>query len=96
MQPFQALQAHRAASRHVIAARRGGNARVSGSVAHGCDPDHSDPDILIDPAPGTTLFNIGAVRHDLRTWLGVPADVLTPNALPDQFRDAVLAKAMSV
>jgi predicted nucleotidyltransferase len=39
------------------------------------------------------LFDIGAIRHELRLHLGVPVDVLTPNALPDEFRAAVLAAA---
>ena len=53
-------------------------------------------DILIDPMPEMTLFDIGAIRHELKKLLGVPVDVLTPRALPDKFRDAVLAEAVPV
>ena len=96
MKPSQALQAHRAAIRGVVEAHRARNARVFGSVALGSDTDESDLDILIDPTPETTLFDIGAIRHELRKLLGVPVDVLTPNALPEKFRALVLAQALPV
>lgn len=96
MKPSEALRANRTAIRKVVEAHRARNARVFGSVAHGSDVDESDLDILIDPTPETTLFDIGAIRHELRKLLGVPVDVLTPNALPDKFRDAVLAEALPV
>jgi predicted nucleotidyltransferase len=63
---------------------------------HGDDTDCSDLDILIDPTRDTTLFDIAAIRHELGKLLGVPVDVLTPNALPDRFRAAVLAEAAPV
>lgn len=96
VKPSDALQAHRAEIRNVVAAHRARNARVFGSVLHGEDTDSSDLDILIDPTPETTLFDIGAIRHELGKLLGVPVDVLTPNALPDKFRAAVLAEARPV
>ena len=58
--------------------------------------EESDLDILIDPTPETSLFNIGAIRHELLQLLGVPVDVLTPKALPEKFRAAVLAEAVPV
>nr|WP_253260701.1 nucleotidyltransferase domain-containing protein [Rhodanobacter glycinis] len=63
---------------------------------HALDTDNSDLDILIDSTPETTLFDIGAIRHKLGQLLGVPVDVLSPNALPDGFRATVLAEARSV
>lgn len=96
MRPSEALQFHRAAIRRVVESHRALNARVFGSVLHGRDTDESDLDILIDPTPETTLFDIGAIRLELRKLLGVPVDVLTPNALPDKFRAAVLAEARAV
>jgi predicted nucleotidyltransferase len=96
MKPSEALHSHRAAIRSVVQAHRARNARVFGSVLHGRDTDDSDLDILIDPTPETTLFDISAIRIELRKLLGVPVDVLTPNALPDKFRAAVLAEALPV
>lgn len=96
MKPSDALESHRAAIRSVVEAHRARNARVFGSVLYGQDNENSDLDILIDPTPETTLFDIGAIRHELSKLLGVPVDVLTPNALPDKFRAAVLAEARPV
>jgi predicted nucleotidyltransferase len=66
---------------------------VFGSVARGDDTEASDLDILVDPTPETTLLDIGAIRHELRTLLGVSVDVLTPKALPEKVLAAVLANA---
>ena len=96
MKPSDALRINRAAIRRVVEAHRASNVRVFGSVAHGDDTDGSDLDILIDPSPETTLFDIGAIRHELRTLLGVSVDVLTPMALPDSLREVVLADAVPV
>ena len=96
MKPSQALEIHRAARRRVVESHRAANARVFGSVLLGQDTDSSDLDLLVDPTPDTTLFDIGAMRHELGQLLGVPVDVLTPNALPDRFRARVLAQARPV
>lgn len=96
MKPSDALATHRAAIRHVVESHRARNARVFGSVVRGQDTDSSDLDILVDPTPDTTLFDISAIRVELRKLLGVPVDVLTPNGLPDKFRSKVLAEASPV
>lgn len=96
MKPSVALAAHRDAIRRVVESHRACNARVFGSVVHGEDTENSDLDILIDPTPETTLFDIGAIRHELLQLLGVPVDVLTPKALPEKFRAAVLAEAVPI
>ncbi len=96
MKPSDALRINRAAIRRVVEAHRASNVRVFGSVVHEDDTDDSDLDLLIDPSPETTLLDIGAIRHELRALLGVPVDVLTPMALPDTFREAVLAEAIPI
>ncbi len=96
MKPSDALHAHSAAVRAVVHANRASNARVFGSVLHGRDTENSDLDILVDPTPETTLFDISAIRMELRQILGVRVDVLTPNGLPDKYRAAVLAEARPV
>lgn len=96
MKPSTALLDHRPAIRRIVEAHRARNARVFGSVLHGSDDEGSDLDLLIDPTPETTLFDIGAICHELEKLLGVPVDVLTPNALPDKFRAKVLAEARPV
>ena len=96
MKPSIALQENRAAIRSVVERHRARNARVFGSVIHGDDEEGSDLDILIDPTPETTMFDIGAIRHELLQLLGVNVDVFTPNALPDSFRAQVIAEARPV
>lgn len=96
MKPSEALRLNRDAVRRVVESHRGSNARVFGSVLRGDDSGHSDLDILIDPTPDTTLLDIGAIRHELHELLGVPVDVLTPGALPEKFRGAVLAHAVPI
>jgi predicted nucleotidyltransferase len=43
-----------------------------------------------------TLFDLGAILNELKDLLGVEVDVLTPNALPDKFRERVLAEAAPI
>ena len=86
MRPSEALAKHRESIRRIFEAHHAQNARVFGSVLHGQDTEGRDLDVLIDPTPETTLFDIGAIRRELTTLLGVPVDVLTPNALPENFR----------
>jgi uncharacterized protein len=96
MRPSDALRVHREAVRRVVEAHRASNPRVFGSVARGDDAEGSDIDILVDPTPDTTLFDIGAIRYELQRLLGVPVDVVTPRALPDKFRASVIADAVTV
>ena len=96
MKPSQALEINRVAIRVIIERHRARNARVFGSVLRGEDNEGSDLDILIDPTSETTMFDIGAIRHELLQLLGVPVDVLTPNALPDRVRAQVLAEAKAI
>ncbi len=94
--PSSALRWHREAVRHIVAAHRASNPRVFGSALAGTDTDASDLDLLVDPTPETTLFDIGAMRLALRRLLGVPVDVLTPEGLPESFRAQVMATATPV
>lgn len=96
MKPSIALNLNRDAIRRIVESHRARNARVFGSVVHGQDHDSSDLDILIDPTPETTMLDVGAIRHELGQLLGIRVDVLTPNALPDKFRAAVLAEARRI
>lgn len=96
VKPSSALQSQRdgirdAASRFAVA-----NLRVFGSVLHGLDTEGSDLDLLVDPLPGTTLFDLGGLQLELEELLGVPVDLLTPGDLPKKFREQVLAEARPV
>ena len=96
MKPSELLNAHREAVRAIVESHRASNPRVFGSVARGEDTEESDLDILIDPTGGPSLFDIGAIYNELTDLLGVEVDVLTPNALPDKFRQSVLAEAAPI
>ncbi len=96
MKPSVALAVHREAIRRVVQAHHACNPRVFGSVLHGADTEESDLDLLVDPTSDTTLFDIGAIRHELLQLLKVPVDVLTPKALPERVRATVLAEAVPV
>ena len=97
MKPSEALDLHRVAIRKIIAAHRGLNPRVFGSVVHGRDTEESDLDILVDRATGMTLFDLGAIRVELSQLLGnIQFDVVTPKALPEKWRDQVVSEAMPI
>ena len=96
MKPSQALHVHRAAIRSIVESRHATNPRVFGSVLRGDDTEGSDLDLLVDPMPETSLFDLNAISNALERLLGVPVDVLTPNALPPKFRDQVLTEAKPV
>lgn len=96
MKPSVALETKRAAIRSVVERHNALNARVFGSVVHGDDHDESDLDILIDPTPETSLMDVAKIQVELETLLGVNVNVLTPKALPDRFRQVVLAEAVPV
>ncbi|ULJ60247.1 nucleotidyltransferase family protein [Wielerella bovis] len=69
------------------------NPRIFGSVLHGTDTEYSDLDLLVDPLPKTTLFDLGGLQDELEQSLGISVDVRTPKDLPETFRQKVLAEA---
>lgn len=96
MKPSQALDLKRADVRAAVARCRAANPRVFGSVLRGDDAQGSDIDLLVDPLPGATLFDLGGLQVELEALLGVPVDLLTPGDLPLKFRAHVLAEARPV
>ena len=96
LKPSIALEQHRDAIRQIVERHHAVNPRIFGSVLHDEDTDQSDLDILIDPTEETTLFDVGAIQVEISELLGVAVDVLTPGALPDRWKKAVLNEARSV
>ena len=97
MKPAEALQSHREAIRRIVASHRARNARVFGSVLRGGgDIEGSDLDVLVEPLPGATLLDLGAIQVELEEALGVAVDVLTLGDLPIKFRARVLAESIPV
>ena len=96
MRPSELLAQHRAAIRQVVAAHRAANPRVFGSVVHGEDTEDSDLDLLVDPQPKMSLFDLGAIIAELNELLGIKVDVATPGALPERMRERVLRDAIPI
>lgn len=96
MRPSVVLDMNRSAVREATSRFRVANPRVFGSALHGTDQDDSDLDLLVDALPGTTLFDLGGLRDELQTLLGISVDVLTPGDLPPKLRAKVLAEAQPV
>ena len=96
MKPSQSLDLKRTAVLEAAVRYRTANPRVFGSVVYGRDVDGSDLDVLVDPLPGTTLFDLGGLQMELEELLGVPVDLLTPGDLPAKFRAQVLADARPI
>jgi hypothetical protein len=96
MRPSTAFLQHRAAIQRATGRFRATNPRVMGSVLHGNDTDASDLDLLVDPMPGATLFDLGGLQDELEELLGVRVDVVTPRDLPERLRAQVLAEARPV
>ncbi|MFT3930867.1 MAG: nucleotidyltransferase family protein [Spongiibacteraceae bacterium] len=96
MKPSVALELNRQAIRNLPARYRAENPRVFGSVLMGTDREGSDLDLLVDPLPGATLFDLGGLQAELELLLGVQVDVLTPGDLPAKFRHQILAQARPI
>ncbi|VTR77573.1 nucleotidyltransferase family protein [Cellulomonas hominis] len=80
----------------VAAAERYGlsNVRVFGSVARGEDRPDSDVDLLVDLAPGVSLFDLGRAEVDLVEILGRPVDVVPARMLKPRVAATVEAIAL--
>jgi len=96
VKPSIALESNREAVRDAAQRFRTTNLRVFGSALHGTDRENSDLDLLVDPLPGATLFDLGGLQTELEELLGVTVDLLTPGDLPPKFRSRVLAEAIPV
>lgn len=94
--PSEVLRQNLDLIRHVVALHMSHNPRVFGSVVRGEDTETSDLDLLVDPLPGATLLDLGAIQIELQESLGIGVDVLTPGDLPKKFRDQVLREAVPV
>jgi predicted nucleotidyltransferase len=94
--PSEVLRENRDLIRTVAIRHRTENLRVFGSASRGEDTETSDLDLLVDPLPGATLLDLGAIQIELEDSLGISVDVLTPGDLPKKFRDQVLNEAVPI
>ena len=96
MRPSEVLPQHRETIRQLVLEAGMANPRVFGSVLRGEDEEGSDLDILIDPAPRTSLLDLAGLQIEIETRIGVTVDLLTPKCLPLKFRQKVLDEAQPV
>jgi uncharacterized protein len=94
--PSEALHVQHLDIWRVVESHRARNSRVFGLVVQGSVTYMSDLDLLVDPLPEMTHFNIGAIRHELTKLLGFLVDVLTPWSVPDRVLALVVAEAQDV
>jgi predicted nucleotidyltransferase len=69
---------------------------VFGSMARGQVRDESDVDVLVDFARPVGLFEFARLKLYLEDLLGRPVDLVTPQALRDEFRESILREAVRV
>ena len=93
MNPSEDLAIYRTPLRRLMNRYAFTHPRVFGSVLTKTDTEDSDLDLLVESAPGTTLFTLLSVEEDARRLTGVRVSVLTPGFLSAKFRDHVLAHA---
>ena len=96
MKPSVQLDRHRGAVHAAAARYRLANPRVFGSAARGNDTAASDLDLLVDPLPRATLFDLGGFQDEMEELLGVTVDVRTPGDLPMAVRARVLREAKPI
>ena len=96
MRPSVALNKNREAIYALVELYRAANPRVFGSAARCEDNDDSNLDLLVDALPGTTLFELGNLHHELEKLLGIRVNLRTPGELPVQLRHGVIADARPV
>lgn len=94
MKPSFALAQNRENVKRVIAKFPVTNPRIFGSVALKTDADGSDLDLIVDPLPETTLFDLGGLQFELEDLLGVHVDLLIPGDPPLKVRAEIISKAI--
>jgi hypothetical protein len=65
-------------------------ASLFGSVARGEENLKSDIDLLIEPADGTTLFDMAGIQIDLQNSLKKSVDLLTYGSVNPMLKDRIL------
>jgi len=96
MRPSEALNQHRETIRQLVLDAGMANPRVFGSVLRGEDGLDSDLDILVDPAPKTSLLDLAGLQVRIEARTGVKVDLLTLESLPTKFRQKTLDEAQPV
>ncbi len=93
MRPSEILPQHRETIRQLVLEAGMANPRVFGSVLRGEDTEERDLDILVDPAPRTSLLDLAGLQIEIEERTGAKVDLLTPNSPSAKFRQRVLEES---
>jgi uncharacterized protein len=94
--PLRALvERHRDDIKLAVARHRGKRVRLFGSVARGEEREYSDIDLLVDFAPGSSLFDLLRLNRELEGLLRHPVDVVSSGGLKERDR-AILDEAVDL
>lgn len=98
MTPRQLLDQHQASIVAVLERRGARDIRVFGSLAQGDDDAGSDIDLLVDlPGAGSVgreLLTVLGLSEELTQAVGARVDLVTPQTLRAEVREAALAQAV--
>lgn len=81
---------HRDQILKAVKANKGVRAWLFGSRARGDARPDSDVDLLVEMAPGSSLWNLGGMWTDLESALPVPFNLVSLGGLRGDFRTRVL------
>lgn len=87
------IEAHRQELRSLADRYGMRSIKVFGSMAREDADDASDVDLLVETAPGTSGFVLGALLMDAQDILGRRVDVVTEKSLHPLLRDRILNEA---
>jgi uncharacterized protein len=96
MRPSLALSEHADQVRQVLARFGLSNPRIFGSAARSEDTEDSDLDVLVDPSPDTTLYDLAGAETELEVLLGCKVEVVTKGFLAPDIAERAEADALPV
>jgi predicted nucleotidyltransferase len=82
--PSEALRGHEAEVLQIAERNGATRVRVFGSVAKGHDKIGSDLDLLVDPSPSTSLFDLFQLEDEVAELLGVEVQVVSARTASDE------------
>lgn len=82
--PSDALRGHEDEVLQIATRNGATRVRVFGSVAKGADSIDSDLDLLVDPAPTTSLFDLFRMEDEIADLLGVEVEVVSVRTASDE------------
>jgi predicted nucleotidyltransferase len=82
--PSEALHGHEAEVREIATRNGATRVHVFGSVAKGTDGIESDLDLLVEPGPDTSLFDLYQMEDEISELLGIEVDVVSARTASDE------------